>query len=183
MNIDGDHSKAVKNIMAAGINCFVSYGTGKALSLSGHRMKIVKAKTPFRIGTFQVMAFDVNHDAKEPTGFLIQSGKEKLLFATDTFYLKYKFLNLTHIMLECNYSATILEQNIKSGAVHESLRKRIEMSHFSLENVIEFFKANDLSELKEIHLIHLSDTNSNSEIFKTEIQKLTGVPTFIGSSS
>jgi len=180
MNIDGDHSKSVKHIMKAGIRCFMSEGTGKALNLYSHRLKIVKAKKPFQVGTFGIMPFDVNHDASEPLGFLFQSGKDKLLFLTDSFYVKYRFPGLTHIMIETNYSKDLLEKNIKSGLVSESLRNRIVKSHFSLNNVKEFLKSNDLSKCKEIHLIHLSKNNSDPELFKKEIQGICGVPTFIG---
>jgi phosphoribosyl 1,2-cyclic phosphodiesterase len=55
--------------------------------------------------------------------------------------------------------------------------KRLVNSHFSLENVLEFLKANDTNKLKEIYLMHLSDKNSDAELFKNEIEKLTGVIT------
>ena len=35
------------------------------------------------------------------------------------------------------------------------------------------------SKLKELHLIHLSDRNSDPELFKRECQKICGVPTYI----
>ena len=41
-------------------------------------------------------------------------------------------------------------------------------------------KANDLSNLEEIHLIHLSSNNANAEQIKTSIQEVTGVPVYIG---
>ena len=179
----GDHCKALKQILnKTFIECYMSQGTSDKLELSGLDMQgtnIVRHKQIFKVGSFDIMPFNVNHDAYEPLGFLIVSGKEKLLFATDTFYLNYKFPGLTHIMLECNYSEEILEENVGSGLVNEYLRDRVKESHFSLENVKEFFKANDLTKVKEIHLLHLSGNNSDPELFKKEIQKLTGVPTYI----
>jgi phosphoribosyl 1,2-cyclic phosphodiesterase len=58
-------------------------------------------------------------------------------------------------------------------------KKRVMRSHFSLDNVKEFLRANDLSKVKEIHLLHLSDGNSDEARFKREIQELTGKPVFI----
>ena len=49
----------------------------------------------------------------------------------------------------------------------------------ALENVKDILKANDLSKVNEIYLIHLSDGNSNAEQFKREIQELTGKPVYI----
>ncbi|HCY0691749.1 TPA: MBL fold metallo-hydrolase, partial [Staphylococcus aureus] len=57
---------------------------------------------------------------------------------------------------------------------------RIMESHFSLEHAIGMLKANDLTRLEEIHLIHLSIQNSNAKYIKSEIQKVTGVPVYVG---
>ncbi|HDB8933588.1 TPA: hypothetical protein O7L22_002822, partial [Staphylococcus aureus] len=50
----------------------------------------------------------------------------------------------------------------------------------SLEHAIGMLKANDLTRLEEIHLIHLSSQNSNAKYIKREIQKVTGVPVYVG---
>ena len=92
---------------------------------------------------------------QEPLGSLLanQAG-DKLLYAMDTYYIKYKFLGLTHIMIECNYAADILKTNVKAGLMEPALKSRILKSHFSLENVKNFLKANDLSKIQEIWLLH-----------------------------
>ncbi len=175
-----DHSKAVKEIMRAGIDCYMSRGTAEALGLSGHRINVIKAKQQFRIGTWTILPFETQHDAQEPLGFLLanQAG-DKLLYATDTYYIRYKFHGLTHIMVECNYSLDNLKRNVEAGAVPKELKSRILKSHFSLENVKRFLQANDLGKVQEIWLLHLSDGNSDAERFKREIQSLTGKPTYI----
>lgn len=172
----GDHCKSIKDVMKAGIDTYASYGTWDALRLDGHhRAHPVKALEPFTIGTWTILPFDVQHDVSEPYGFLLanKSG-DKLLFATDTYYIRYKFRGLTHLLVECNYSLEILNENILSGKVPQVMKKRLLKSHFSLENVKEFLKENDLSKVQEIWLLHLSDSNSNADLFKEEIQKLTG---------
>ena len=175
-----DHSKAVKEIMRAGIDCYMSRGTAEALGLSGHRINVIKAKQQFRIGIWTILPFETQHDAQEPLGFLLvnQAG-DKLLYATDTYYIRYKFHGLTHIMVECNYSLDNLKRNVEAGAVPKELKSRILKSHFSLENVKEFLRANDLSRVQEIWLLHLSDNNSDCERFKREVMELTGKPTYI----
>ena len=179
MNIDGDHSKSVKQIMKSGINVYTSPGTAEALSISGHRLKVVEPLKTFTIGTFKILAFPTQHDCAQPYGFLLLSDNgDKILFATDTYFLKYKFLGLTHILIEANYSKKILDESIKSGVTPAFIRNRIMRSHFSLENVKEFFKANDLSAVKEIYLIHLSANNICRKTAIKEIKELTGKPTF-----
>jgi len=170
-----DHCKSIKDVVKAGIDCYMSSGTADAINLQHHRIKRVKAKERIKIGTWDILPFDVQHDVSEPYGFLLmnKNGK-KVLFATDTYYIRYKFTGLTHIMVECNYSMKILNENIASGRVPKLMKKRLMRSHFSLENVKDFLKANDLSKVEEIWLLHLSDNNSDEDLFKREIQALTG---------
>jgi phosphoribosyl 1,2-cyclic phosphodiesterase len=176
----GDHGKAVKEVMKAGINVYTSKGTAEALGASGHRVKTIESKKPFTVGTWTILPFEVEHDAAEPLGFLLANKQgEKLLFATDTYYIKYKFPGLTHIMVEANYSMDILKENIEAGRVPAVMKKRLIRSHFSLENVKEFLKANDLSKVEEIWLLHLSDSNSDEELFKKEVQQQTGKIVYI----
>jgi phosphoribosyl 1,2-cyclic phosphodiesterase len=170
-----DHCKAFKDVMKAGIDCYMSKGTAEVLNVSGHRLHIIKGLQQFQLGGWTVLPFDVQHDAKEPLGFLLANkAGDKLLYATDTYYLKYKFRGLTHILVECNYALDILQENVAAGLVPAAVKNRVLRSHFSLENVKGFLRANDLRQTEEIWLLHLSDGNSDAERFKREIQKATG---------
>ena len=175
-----DHCKAVKEVMRAGIDCYMSGGTAEALELSGHRLHVVKALQQFQLGSWTALPFDTQHDAEEPLGFLLASETGgKLLFATDTYYLKYRFRGLNYILIECNYALDILRENVDAGAITGAVRDRVLKSHFSLEHVKGFLRANDLSRVREIWLLHLSDQNSDAGRFKKEIQALTGKPVYI----
>jgi len=176
-----DHSKAVKDLLKLGIDIYMSRGTATALSLTGHRIHTVNSQKHFYIGSFVILPFDTQHDCEEPFGYLIYSleTKETLLFATDTFYIKYKFHNLNFIMIECNYATDILNENVKSGRVDQAQKKRLLSSHFELENVKKFLLANDLSKVKQIYLLHLSSGNSNAERFKREVQEVTGKEVYV----
>ncbi|MGP4073808.1 MBL fold metallo-hydrolase [Piscibacillus sp. B03] len=175
-----DHCASLKEVTKAGIDCYMSPGTAEAIDHKHHRIKTVQNKQSFQLGTWTILPFDVQHDTAEPFGFLIANNQgEKLLFATDTYYIRYKFKGLTHVLIECNYSLDILNDNISSGRVPKVMKKRLLRSHFSLENVKGFLQANDLSKVQEIHLLHLSDNNSNEQRFKEDIQQLTGKPVYV----
>lgn len=175
-----DHCKAARDIMLAGVDVYASWGTFNAAHLGGHRSNVIQPLKQFNIGTWTILPFETEHDAAEPLGFLLANAAgDKLLYATDTYYVRYRFRGLSHIMVECNYSVDILRANVEAGIVPAELKNRLLRSHFSLENVKEFLKANDLSKVQEIWLIHLSDGNSDAERFKREIQELTGKPTYI----
>ncbi len=177
-----DHSKAVNEVAKAGIDVYMTEGTVKATGASGHRIRQIKAGNQFAIGTWAVLPFKTEHDCAEPVGYLLGNGKDKLLFATDTFYLRYCFNGLNYILIECNYSEDILKANVEAGIVPVDLKNRIIKSHFGLANVKEFLKANDLSRVQEIYLIHLSDGNSDADRFKREIQGLTGKPVYVAGA-
>lgn len=167
-----DHAKAIKDIANLGIDIYSSRGTFKALGYEGYRFVPTEAKTPIKIGEFQVMAFDTQHDVVEPFGYLIKQGNNKLLFATDTFYLKYRFKDLTHIVIECNYVESVVNDLVEKKLIDINRIKRTIQSHMSLENLIEFLKINDLSKVKELHLIHLSNETSDVNIIRREIRKV-----------
>jgi phosphoribosyl 1,2-cyclic phosphodiesterase len=175
-----DHCKASPELMKAGIDIYTGQGTIDARGYSGHRIKAVEALKQFTVGSWTILPFDVEHDAAEPLGFLLQNSLgDRLLYATDTYYLKYRFERVNYLMLECNYDEALLNNNVLNGDIHPSMKKRIRRSHFSLDNVKGFLRANDLSGIREIWLIHLSEQNSNTERFKKEIQQLTGKPVIV----
>ena len=175
-----DHCLALKDMVKAGIDCYMSVGTARALGVESHRIIYARAKQQFKLHTWTILPFEIEHDAKEPLGFLLSNEKgEKLLYATDTAYLRYKFPGVTHIMIECNYAEDLLDANIASGAIDPVMKHRLIRTHFSLGNVKEFLRANDLSKLKGIWLLHLSDGNSDAQRFKREIQEITGKEVYI----
>jgi len=175
-----DHSRAAADLTKAGVDIYASAGTIAARGLSGHRVKPIEPKKQFTVGTWTIMPFDVEHDAEQPLGFLLANREgEKLIFITDSYYCRYMFSGLTHIAVECNYSLRILDENIAAGRVHPAMRPRLLRSHFSLENVLDFLRANDMSKVEEIWLLHLSQSNSSEELFKKEVQAATGKPVFI----
>lgn len=180
-----DHIKYAKDFAENGIDIYASEGTLNALELQGHRYKRIKALQQFNIGDFTILPFDTEHDAIEPLGFLIQYNptKERLLYATDTYYIKYKFKELNYIMIECNYIKEIARKNMREGTINKSRYARLLESHMSLENLLEFLKSNDLRHVQNIILCHLSDTNSNAETMKNEVFKMTGIETIIADKN
>ena len=92
----GDHVKAAKALARMGVNIYTSQGTADMANLTGHRICTVRALESFHAGTFEVLPFDVEHDVPEPLGFLIRSTVtgEKVLYFTDTVYIKYTFIGL-----------------------------------------------------------------------------------------
>lgn len=173
-----DHAKSIQSLMNLGIDVYASKGTHDAKKTTKHhRSKILNNKASHLIGGFEIIPFDVVHDAAEPFGFLIHHKDcGNVLFLTDTAYSKYRFPFLNNIIIEANYSKSIIDQKYGPESEMYFLRNRILKSHMSLENCIGFLDANNISEspVNNIVLIHLSDSNSNEKQFKEEVQASTG---------
>ena len=174
----GDHACAARDLMKAGIDCYCSQDTATELDLSGHRLHIIAPGAKLRIGDWAVKPFDLVHDVP-CLGFLLAQGREKLMYANDTNYIPYRFTGLTHVMLGVNYDTEKLMHNITAGYVHPEVGKRVLKNHMSINTAKGIFKANDMSQVREIYLLHLSNGNSDAEKFKREIQGLTGKPVYV----
>lgn len=178
----GDHSRAVKDLLKAGVDCWMSGGTMKELSLPDHhRLHIIPPET-FIVGEWinhgwRVKAFDLEHDAADPKGFLIEKRGETLLFVPDTALVKNRFARLTIIAIECNNISEILSQNILEGNIPAIVGRRVRRNHMNLSTLIGFLKANDLSRCRTIYLMHLSDGNSDEQRMIRTVQEATGIPT------
>jgi phosphoribosyl 1,2-cyclic phosphodiesterase len=177
----GDHSKAVKDLLKTGVDCYSARETWASLGIAeNHRAKTITAGTREFFDGWTIMPFAAVHDVPGTLGFVIgdQAGN-RLLYLTDSAYSLNTFAGLTHIAIECNYSEEILERNNARGDIDNNRFKRTFRTHMSLERLEDMLKANDLSKLQEIHLLHLSDGNGDEAKFKDRIQKLTGVPVYI----
>lgn len=156
----GDHCKYAADYIKAGIDIYTSAETIQAAGLSGHRVHPIQANTMIKIGEFKIIPFPVPHGV--PTlGFLIShpfSGS--ILFVTDAACIPNKFNNLSHILIEANYHDEILTSDRAVG------------KHMSLYTCLEFLKANDLRQVHNIVLLHLSHTNSDAKLFKKTVQTI-----------
>lgn len=172
-----DHCKSINEVLAAGIDVYMSQGTARGIEFLdkrySYRFNYLRHKVPKHIGEFTIIPFSVQHDVNEPLGFLIFHPKlGKILFATDTYYLKTTFKNVDHILIECNYSEDILPEL-------PAWRARTIKSHMSLETLKETLKSWELGNTKDITLIHISNDNGEPERFKKEIETLTGIKTYV----
>jgi phosphoribosyl 1,2-cyclic phosphodiesterase len=173
-----DHCRSAQDVAAAGINIFASAGTIAALGFKHHRLFQLKDGSTYEIGEFNVMPFTVKHDAAEPFGFIIHHNEcGNVLFLTDTVYSPYRFADLNQIIIEANYSSDIVEERNILGSMNGALTSRVIGSHMSIDTCLRLLEANDLSNVNNIVLIHLSDGNSNEQQFVERIANVTGKQT------
>ena len=173
-----DHAECWCKLVDYGLKVYASHGTISALAKQdGNLAKLIvplapdpgrDMSGPVQIGSFDVMAFRTFHDAAEPIGFLIRSRHEgtKVVFATDTVNLAYRFPGVNILMLEANYA----EDLIPKGRLPESVVKRIRNTHMELRRLCEYLQTLDLTHCREIYLMHLSDSSSNEFLFHKAVK-------------
>jgi metallo-beta-lactamase domain protein len=178
-----DHSKATKDVIKNGIDVLMTRGTADVLEIFGHRLQILEKKfereTSYRFywkNNILIQPFEAIHDAREPVNFYIKDirTKESLLFVTDTAYMPYKIPNVNVLMVECNYVKNVIDSNTKNDSLNINLRNRIVKNHMSLETLLKALNQADLSNLKKVYVLHLSDANSQEKVILEAIQRQTG---------
>lgn len=175
-----DHSKAYYKGLPLNVNIYSPSHIKTSLGGNLERINNIETRIVNQVGSFKIMPFENYHT--EPNGeccpcvgYLIHHPEiGKMLFATDTYRIKYRFDNVDHILIECNYAEDIL-----LNAEDKQGLERVIRSHMSLENLKEYLKSWNLDNTKDITLLHLSERNGDKERFKREVEELTGKTTNI----
>lgn len=166
-----DHSKSVKNLLNDGVKVYALEDVFAQRSVFSYKI------TPgqgFYIKGFRVYPFSVKHDVP-CLGFVITHKETgNILFITDTININLSFSSLNHIMIEANYS----EDNMHYTG---QMQDRALLSHMDIATTKKIIAAQDISSLRNIILMHLSDSNSDEKQFVNEITSSFGVPTYIAS--
>lgn len=177
----GDHTKAFKEIMDAGIQIYTNDETVENMNIrTGELMKGVPERYPFKAGSFIVTPFELPHTTydKETNqlvscsnyGYLV-GHKEmgRLLYMTDFEYCNYSFhrMQVEHMVIECNYCEELVD---KTEANYSHRLK----GHCSLSTCKQFIKENFTESLRTVTLVHLSGQTSDSRKIQKEIQEVAG---------
>ena len=172
----GDHAAAIPKLLQRGI---AVYSNADVAGLYPG-VQQMEARREFRIGTFRILPFEAEHDVP-CYGYQVTSEEtgEKLVYITDSAYVRYTFSGLTHIMIEANYAQEIMIENVRDERVPLSLAARVMETHMSIETLLDLLRSNDMTKVRQIYLLHLSDNNSDAEAFKKMVQQETGAEVYI----
>ena len=167
-----DHSLSVKDFKNMGIPVFKPYENKEPISLNGWNGTIQAFDLTDKDGKFM----HTNADGSECPcyGFLItHPDLGRMLYITDTELVKWRFKDINHILISCNYQRKYIDdENIAK-------RNHVFRGHMELETVKEFIKANNSDSLQNIILCHLSNDNSNPEECKAEVEKVAKCPVYV----
>ncbi|MEI3055006.1 MAG: MBL fold metallo-hydrolase [Phocaeicola plebeius] len=169
-----DHAKYVKAMVESGFPTLALEEVWTAKGVTGSRAYCIERGKGYRFGRFKVLPFDACHDVP-CVGYLIDHPETgRIMFLTDSCMCEYVFPGLNQVMIECNYSDAKLVEAINAGRTLPSQRERLMTSHMELNTCKGFLCANDLTNVANIVLLHLSDNNSDEKNFVSEIERQTG---------
>lgn len=131
---------------------------------------IVKKGRKTSIGGFKIQPIPLQHSC-ECFGYVIETpDKQKIVFATDCCEFPFRVKNVNHWLIECNWSEEVLIDNMCNNA---EMRSRHEQ-HLELNDTLFALKENFSPTTNTIVLLHLSNGNSNEEMFKSRISEELG---------
>lgn len=165
-HVHKDHTYYLADFLSRRIKAFISHKTlsGCNIYASKEAYWFIDENNTLDTDGFKIVSFELVHTYAsghpcECYGFLIldKSTGEKMLWSTDTQYIKNKFPPLDFYCIECNYFEHD-NYNDDLDYIEKVVEQRRVQSHMSFESVVKFLKIQDLSKCKEIRLLHLSSS-------------------------
>lgn len=129
----------------------------------------------FKIVSFNIISFEVNHDAAHPVNYLIHdelSGAQ-LLYITDTGNVdNLEFKDIDYILIECNFDEKWFEKE-ELTTTEQIKKKRLLSSkgHLSVQQTIDFLKRTINHNTKKIILCHISHSFEEYKVFEYMVKK------------
>ena len=160
-----DHSLAVADFERMGIPVFAPYKSLEPMSFNGWQGTI----QAFELTDLNGKWMHTNADGSECPcyGFLItHPDMGRLLYITDTELVKWRFKDINHILISCNYIKDNLDDE------NPAKRNHVLRGHMEIETVKEFIKTNATDSLQNVILCHLSRDNADADEMVAEVQKI-----------
>lgn len=178
-----DHSEAISEAISNGMDVWASKETFRATCVElGPNCHTLRKYSIAKISPeFKVLPFSLYHDCPGALGFVVHCDNETMLFAPDTKLIKTRFgCSFSIIALECSWDEDILKKRVENKDINETLAKRLLESHMSKQTAMSYIdNFCDLSNCREIHILHLSKNNIDAEKTRLEFEEKFFVKTVI----
>lgn len=157
------------------VGCIVSHchkdHAGYISQYEGCGLKVYKpyetVDRVIRFGSFLIQSFPLVHDVP-CFGFLISNYRiGRILYATDTEYIRYRFKNLNYVIVEANYANELLDDDLDDT----TKRTHVLRGHMELQTTLRFLRQNANEFTKMVVLSHLSNENANRDMFLGEAEE------------
>lgn len=192
----GDHCKSAKDLAKRGVRIWASKPTLERINLQNNELCLNRPNNVEK-GIF-VLPFEVEHDIDGAIGFVIKTKTDTILFINDCKMWKQNIINFKPdlVFIECNYNHKMvyaqlnaLKRDIESKLLNQTEEKECNIkikqherninAHMSLHGTLVGLSKLNLRYCKSIFLMHLSDRYANEYLMKNEVQKQTGIRTYV----
>lgn len=162
-----DHIGQLKGFLESNVHVYSNDETVEAVEvIYGELLQGVPERKAFYLGSFLVTPFYVPHDGTPCYSYKVfHPEMGSLLFLTDLEYCKYRFQHISQILVEANYSKELID-------VADPNFSHVARGHMELETTLDFLRANNSPDLRNIVLLHLSDSNSDERMFAERTKKV-----------
>ncbi|MBR2830419.1 MAG: MBL fold metallo-hydrolase [Solobacterium sp.] len=129
----------------------------------------------FQLQHMTVTPLAMSHDAPHTVGYVLETWQEKLVYITDTGYVRQAYLPLLkgadHIILESNHDVEMLMET--SRPYYLKMRIASDSGHLSNEACADILDAIVTEKTKTIFLAHISqEANTREKALKTALARL-----------
>lgn len=156
-----DHSKSVDKAIKAGLSVYSC-----ADAAEHHKgVKVLSVGKKTRLGGFIVQPIEVPHSVPNYAYLIEHEAMGRLLFVTDCSEFRYRVKGINHFLVEANYDDELIVNRMMNNEANRSQSE----NHLSLDQCVDVLKNNFGASTQTITLIHLSDGNSDSEMFKKRV--------------
>lgn len=126
-------------------------------------------KNPIFKGNFTVKAFPLIHDVPCFGFYIHHPEMGNLIYATDTQYIKWKFKDINHFLIEANYSKEWIKRD-------EYKSNHVLQGHMSIDTACEFLNVNVNPNTQNVILCHLSEDVLDVDSFINKAKKVCFCP-------
>ena len=119
----------------------------------------VKQNQPIQLQHLTIKPIGLSHDAQNTTGYILESWQEKLVYITDTGYLKESYLkglkDADYIILESNHDVEMLMKTNRPSFVKRRIQS--DSGHLCNEDCARILSKIVTNKTKQIVLAHISE--------------------------
>ena len=161
-----DHINGLKMLFKrVELDCYLTNGTYQSLNsdikevMNSSKLNIIRSNDVFNFGNTKITVIQLHHDAKEPVGFVVEENEKKLVYITDTGFVRQEYYpllkNADMYIVESNYDVELLWS---SGRPFD-LKRRIDGDYGHMSNEASAVMMSRLigTNTRKIVYAHISD--------------------------
>ena len=172
----GDHAKYAEEYAKRGIHIYCNKDVREKKRFPYGSYTEVQVMKTYDVGSFRICPFPLHHDVPNFAYLIHHPQMGTCLFALDTYKFDFSLENVDHFLIEANYDDKILKANIQDGRIDRAQANRLMLSHMSLDNTNHFLQECHAETAKTITLCHLSERNSDPDLFRRSVESAFGIP-------